>query len=87
MRRCSCCEIFYLLNCIATIARLLRRTRVRSVILIVIVDVYNCYQLFFCLKKPTPGRFNSVIRQLHPSGEGMVYNCTSFTGMNIMIDE
>jgi hypothetical protein len=35
------------------------------------LEVYNYYQLpLIC--QPTPVRFNSVIHQLRPSGEGMV---------------
>ena len=36
-------RIIFLKNCIATMILLLRRTLVRSVILIIIVEVYNYY--------------------------------------------
>ena len=38
---------FYEPGCITTIGVRLRRTLLRSVILIITFDVYNCYQLFF----------------------------------------
>jgi hypothetical protein len=54
---------------------MLRRTLVRSVMLIITFDVHNRYHSFFHPTKPTPSRFNLTIVQFRPSKEEMVYNC------------